>query len=108
MQMTEHDIHQYLTKIYKIPVKNIRVDIEEGIARKAHPGNYLVKDDDTKVAYITLGENMTFSFPALWTDETLAHQFQSKEEMDKIKDQVGDHVDDREHHRPGLPTWFNL
>ena len=51
---------------------------------------------------------MTFSFPALWTDETLAHQFQSKEEMDKIKDQVGDHVDDREHHRPGLPTWFNL
>ena len=54
------------------------------------------------------GENMTFSFPALWTDETLAHQFQSKEEMDKIKDQVGDHVDDREHHRPGLPTWFNL
>ena len=25
-----------------------------GIARKAHPGNYLVKDDDTKVAYITL------------------------------------------------------
>ena len=41
MEMTEHDVKQYLEKIYKVPVKHIKMDIDIGEAFGYNLGSYL-------------------------------------------------------------------
>lgn len=54
MEMTSHDIKNYLEKIYKIDVVQVNTRIALGKTR-ADPGKaYIVKDDDIKYAYVTL------------------------------------------------------
>ena len=36
MQMTHHDVKQYLEKIYKVPVKHVRLEVETGELSATH------------------------------------------------------------------------
>ena len=54
--MTRYDIKNYLEKIYKIPVVDVRTVNKMGKTRQNAFGNYLVNDKDFKVAFVTLPE----------------------------------------------------
>lgn len=54
MEMTEHDINNYLTKIYKIPVVAVRTEVRMGEFIRDPARKYIKKKDDFRVAIITL------------------------------------------------------
>lgn len=54
MQMTTHDIKNYLEKIYKIPVIGVRTRIAMGETQRDPVAGYVTKKDDEKIAYVTL------------------------------------------------------
>lgn len=54
MEMTKHDIKNYLTKIYNVPVVDVRTKIALGRFRKDPGKGYIVKDDDIKYAMVTM------------------------------------------------------
>lgn len=54
MEMTKFDVAQYLEKIYNIPVMHVRTRINLGRFKRNIGGRYIIKEDDTKMAYITL------------------------------------------------------
>ena len=56
--MTKYDIKNYLEKIYKVPVADVRTLNKMGKTRQNAFGSYIVKDDDYKMAYVTLPPGM--------------------------------------------------
>lgn len=54
MEMTKYDVKNYLEKIYKIPVVDVRTRIKMGMFKRALDGGYVIKEDDIKVAYAIL------------------------------------------------------
>lgn len=53
-EMTKVDVKNYLEKIYKVPVSEVRTLNKMGKTRRNGMGEYVVKDDDYKVAFVTL------------------------------------------------------
>lgn len=53
MEMTKHDIKNYLDKIYNVKSVDVRTRIALGNTKRNLRG-YVVKDDDIKYAYVTL------------------------------------------------------
>lgn len=54
MEMTKYDIKNYLEKIYNVPVVDVRTKICLGKFRKDIGKGYVIKDDDRKLAFVTL------------------------------------------------------
>lgn len=54
MEMTKHDIRNYLEKIYNVPVVDVRTRITLGKFKKDIVKGYITKEDDIKFAFITL------------------------------------------------------
>ena len=56
--MTKHDIKNYLEKIYKVPVANVKTINKMGATRRNIYSSAIVQDDDYKVAFVTLPPGM--------------------------------------------------
>lgn len=54
MQMTKYDVKNYLEKIYKLNVLDVRTRISPGKTQKDLVLGYITKKDDEKLAYVTL------------------------------------------------------
>lgn len=54
IEMTKHDIRNYLQKIYNIKCVDVRTRICMPRTRKDPIKGYIIKDDDMKYAYVTL------------------------------------------------------
>lgn len=54
MEMTRHDVKNYLRDIYKVPVVEVRTRIELGEFKQNFYKKYIQKKDDIKYAYVTL------------------------------------------------------
>lgn len=54
MEMTKYDVKNYLEKIYKVPVVEVRTRIGMGRAKRDPVAGYVIKEEDTKYAYVTL------------------------------------------------------
>lgn len=60
MQMTKYDVKNYLEKIYKLPVVNVRTRIEMGSTKRDQVYGYVTKNDDVKIAYVTMVNKICF------------------------------------------------
>uniref|UniRef100_A0A2P2I403 Large ribosomal subunit protein uL23m n=2 Tax=Hirondellea gigas TaxID=1518452 RepID=A0A2P2I403_9CRUS len=107
MKMTKYDIHNYLTKIYKLPVADIKLDVVMGEFTRAAPTGYIIKAEDVKVAYVTLGENQTFEFPNIFPSEKVNKDMKQTEDVQRVKDDYKSKTV-REDDRPSIPSWFGL
>ncbi|XP_050024517.2 large ribosomal subunit protein uL23m [Dermacentor andersoni] len=108
VQMTKYDVKNYLEKIYKVPVADVRTAIMQGKIRKAEGKSYLVKEDDFRVAFVTLPQGETFTYPDLFSkvasvekEKALKKQAEEAEKMQKVYIR-------KDPHREGLPNWFGL
>lgn len=106
MQMTKYDVKNYLEKIYKLPVVDVRTRIEMGKTKRDQTMGYVTKEDDVKIAYVTLPRTEEFTFPEL---------FSKKEEQKKAEEKSLDESKqgfkrflDRNKKRPGAPGWYSI
>lgn len=53
-EMTKHDIKNYLTKIYNIPVVDVRTEVRLGEFFRDQVKKYIKKKEDYRVAIVTL------------------------------------------------------
>ncbi|KAF5285618.1 hypothetical protein FQR65_LT13099 [Abscondita terminalis] len=106
MEMTKHDIKNYLEKIYNVSCAHIRTRIELGKTRSEPGRGYIIKDDDIKYAYIVLPKSEVFEFPDIFPkpkEDQKDHE-KALDEMKKNHEQYLKKNQDRQ----GLPTWFSF
>lgn len=105
MEMTHYDVKNYLEKIYKVPVINVRTEIKMGEIKKQKDKGYIIKDDDQKYAFVTMPKDHKFEFPNFFPGDTRisSEMKQVQAAQDEHKRQEYKHKD-----RPDLPNWFGL
>lgn len=54
MEMSKIDVKNYLAKIYNVPVIEVQTHIKSGRTFKDHYFSYVKKNDDVKIACVTL------------------------------------------------------
>ncbi|CAD5119918.1 DgyrCDS8497 [Dimorphilus gyrociliatus] len=113
-QMTNHDVKQYLEKVYRIPVRRVRTTLlrpeeKEGFARVLDHKNKLIRrnisdrDDQIRMAFVQLADGYEYTFPNLFKSET--PEDKDLKEASKIKDSY--FKDKRvSWDMSDLPSWF--
>ncbi|KAK7108759.1 large ribosomal subunit protein uL23m-like [Littorina saxatilis] len=104
-QMSVIDVKNYLEKVYKVPVLDVRTKVFAGkdITQQAR-GHVLAKEEDHKKAYVQLADGESFEFPDLFEENKPATEKQAKE----VKKQERTGLEDQRKHwdRLTIPTWF--
>lgn len=126
MEMTKFDVQNYLEKIYKVPVIEVRTRVDMGKTFKEPGRGYVIKRDDSKIAYVTLvrmtsgftnktaylyslplqPKDQKFVFPDLFekaSDSKEEHEKSLKETKDNYKKFL-----ERTKTRPGAPGWYSF
>ncbi|XP_053612122.1 large ribosomal subunit protein uL23m [Plodia interpunctella] len=106
MEMTKTDIKNYLEKIYKVPVIEVRTKILLGRFRRDYGKGYIVKDDDEKHAFVTLPKSMQFEFPNIF-ENAKDEEEESMKSLDEAKKSYKNYID-RNKDRPDVPSWFSI
>uniref|UniRef100_A0A023FFK2 Large ribosomal subunit protein uL23m n=1 Tax=Amblyomma cajennense TaxID=34607 RepID=A0A023FFK2_AMBCJ len=108
VQMTKYDVKNYLEKIYKVPVADVRTKIMQGKIRKAEGKAYLVKEDDYRVAFVTLPKGEEFTFPDLFSKTALKEKEESMQKQMEHSQELQKTFIREDPHRHGLPSWFGI
>lgn len=107
MEMTKYDVRNYLERIYKIPVVDVRTRIAMGSTKRDAMKGYITKAEDTKLAYVTLPKDMKFEFPNLFPDESKQKLEDDKKSLDEAKKNHKKYLE-KNKDRPGTPGWFSI
>lgn len=108
VQMTQFDVKNYLEKIYRVPVAQVETKIVLGDFKAEKTKRYMIKDDDYRLATVTLPEGCTFKFPTLFPQEKIR---KATEDMRKHQEQVDEHERTYQREDPNrqhVPSWFAL
>lgn len=106
MKMSKIDVKNYLTKIYNVPVKEVRTFIKKGMLIR-HPTGREVEEPDQKYAFVTMEKNAEFFFPNLFPDVVRKAQEKDEENYNDAINKMRLHQNQK-WHRAGAPTWFSL
>jgi len=107
--MTTLDVKNYLEKIYKVPVMEVRTVIHGGRTHHRRVDNELYKDDDKKFAYVTLRSEESFKFPDVVMGEKAdEEQMKADDDVTKTKKEFQKATKPNQIGRKGLPTFFGL
>ncbi|XP_061387892.1 large ribosomal subunit protein uL23m-like [Musca vetustissima] len=106
MEMTKYDVKNYLEKIYKVPVMDVRTRIALGSTKRDTTYGYVTKNDDMKLAYVTLPKEMEFTFPDMFEKKDDAKKADEKA-MEDTKQGFKKFLD-RNKKRPGTPGWYSI
>lgn len=70
---------------------------------------YVTKDEDVKIAYVTLPKDVKFTFPDIFPSDAEAKKQQRDDEkaLDQSKDAFKDYLD-RNKKRQNLPSWYSI
>ncbi|XP_054268503.1 39S ribosomal protein L23, mitochondrial [Macrosteles quadrilineatus] len=107
-EMTNHDIRNYLEKIYKVKVADVRSNIVTGEFKTAGKENYIVKDDDYKTAYVTLPLGETFEFPKLISETIKEKEEKTLNDTQKSLKDIQKKFLEKNKNRHGLPGWYSI
>ncbi|XP_055902863.1 39S ribosomal protein L23, mitochondrial [Eupeodes corollae] len=107
MQMTRYDIANYLEKIYQVPVKHVRTRIALGSTKRDQVYGYVTKDEDAKIAYVTLPKETKFTFPEVTVGKDGDQSEKDEKAMDESKKGFKSFLD-RNKKRPGTPGWYSI
>ncbi|CAG9818270.1 unnamed protein product [Phaedon cochleariae] len=108
MEMTKHDVKNYLEKIYNIKCVDVRTRIHMPKTRRDPGKGYVIKDEDTKYAYVTMPKEESFKFPDLFETET---KEKIVEDHDKAMKQAKEGFQDflkKNKDRANMPGWFTI
>uniref|UniRef100_A0A2H8TPH9 Large ribosomal subunit protein uL23m n=1 Tax=Melanaphis sacchari TaxID=742174 RepID=A0A2H8TPH9_9HEMI len=108
--MTNYDIENYLTKIYKIKVIKVESNIENGKLKRPIYNKYgpIVKEDDFRRAFVTMPKDQEFEFPNVCHTEEFKKRTSEDEKSSKISQDMYKDYLKKQGNRPGLPGWFSF
>lgn len=75
MEMTKHDIKNYLTKIYNVPVVDVHTEVRLGEFHQDTVKKYVKKKDDYRVAIVTMVSGRSLD-PFLFAPIFLIYSFE--------------------------------
>nr|CAH0103003.1 unnamed protein product [Daphnia galeata] len=102
-QMTKLDVKQYLEKIYNLPVIHVSTYNRMGKTKTA-PNRYVTKEQDEKIAFVTLEKDQKFTFPEIYGNNDIL------KEQDKAMKQTKEMYAQKTKvniSKQGVPTWFS-
>ncbi|CAH1716645.1 39S ribosomal protein L23, mitochondrial [Aphis gossypii] len=108
--MTNYDIENYLTKIYKIKVIKVESSIENGKLKRSIMNKYgpIIKEDDFRRAFVTMPRDQEFEFPDVCNTEESKKRNTEDEKSSKISQDMYKDYLKKQGDRPGLPGWFSF
>ncbi|VDL69399.1 unnamed protein product [Nippostrongylus brasiliensis] len=85
VRMTRHEIREYLTKIYNLPVRSVRTEVRMGDISWSTPldeqyKKAMWKEKDKKIAYVFMSKDFDFVRPNLFEADD------EEQELQKAKD----------------------
>ncbi|XP_076162363.1 mitochondrial ribosomal protein L23 isoform X2 [Ptiloglossa arizonensis] len=104
MEMTRFDVRNYLEKIYNVYPVKVNTRIAFGKTKKCELGNYVIKDDDIKIAYVTLPKDQKFVYPTLFDKKE--DMIRLEEQLEEMKEKTKQYV--KENKMPSFPNWFTV
>lgn len=127
MEMTKHDVKNYLEKIYNVKTVDIRTRIGLGKTRRDLSKGYVTKDEDVKYAYAILVSNCNhhshcnklktllllqpknekFEYPNIFPSDKKEADESEKKSLDESKKGFEDFLQ-RNNSTPGTPGWFSV
>ncbi|XP_026678493.1 probable 39S ribosomal protein L23, mitochondrial [Diaphorina citri] len=109
LAMTNHDIKNYLEKIYNVTVKHVESTLENGKLKRSYGKvGFITKEEDYRRAIVTLPKTESFTFPDICPKEK---QEESEKERKEMKEQQANALKkftDRNSNNPGIPNWFRI
>ncbi|PSN45602.1 putative 39S ribosomal protein L23 [Blattella germanica] len=105
-EMTQQDVKNYLEKIYNVPVIQVKTTNIQGRTKQDSVQGYVTKEDDFKMAYVTLPKDQHFEFPEMFAEGNQMMEEQVKQ-MDEMKKNHKKFLD-QANKRPGVPGWFSF
>jgi len=106
--MTNYDIKNYLEKIYNIPVMHVSSEMKDAPTTMNEKKYVVKREDDYRLAIITLPRDMKFEFPSLDADTVKTEDEKKQEEaMQTFQKSYNANVKIKKG-RYGLPIWFNV
>ncbi|XP_059622205.1 large ribosomal subunit protein uL23m [Phlebotomus argentipes] len=106
LEMTKHDIRNYLEKIYKIPVVDVRTRIAMGKTSEDPDFGFVKKAEDQRLVYVTLPKDMTFEFPNIFPEEK-KDKLKEEKSLDEAKNNHKKFLE-RNKSRPSVPGWYSI
>ena len=112
-EMTKFDVKQYLEKIYKVPVmdvktKNISGPTWQNVLKRAIDRKHeLYKEDDFKVAYVIMPKDYKFEFPDV-TTKPESEQKQEKEAEGEVELAKKQYIKYAKGVKRGVPSFFGI
>lgn len=102
-------MRNYLEKIYKLPVVDVRTRIAMGKTKREERSGYIIKEEDAKLAYVTFPKEVSFKFPNLFPKESES-QKNLKDDEKSLEDAKNRYKQflDRNKKRRALPGWFSI
>uniref|UniRef100_A0A6B2EFW6 Large ribosomal subunit protein uL23m n=1 Tax=Phlebotomus kandelakii TaxID=1109342 RepID=A0A6B2EFW6_9DIPT len=106
LEMTKHDIKNYLEKIYEVPVVEVRTRIASGKTTRDPNFGYVKKAEDLKIAYVTLPRDTSFEFPDIFPKDK-KEKMKEEKSLDEAKKNYKKFLD-RNKSRPSVPGWYSI
>lgn len=106
---TNHDVRSYLKKIYGLPILDVRTRIEMGSTQRDKVVGYVTKEDDVKLAYVTLPKELNFEWPELFPSdaETKKQRREDEKSLETSKEVFKKYLE-KSKARKGLPGWYSI
>lgn len=106
--MTELDVRNYLTKIYKLPVVEVRSVVRSKMGNPPGNAGDVIKEEDYRLAYVTMPVEFKFVYPDIFpadkVNEDVKDENQGKEAAKTLADKhTRQHWD-----RVGVPPWYSF
>lgn len=88
---------------------DVRTRLALGKTQRDKVQGYVTKNEDFKIAYLTLPKDVKFTYPDLYPSEAEAKKQKREDEksLDQSKDAFKSFLD-RNKKRPDLPGWYSL
>lgn len=87
----------------------MRTRIAMGKTRRDRKIGYVIKEDDTKLAYVTFPREVKFTYPNIFPTEAEEKEKKREDEraLDASKEEFQKFID-KNKNRKGLPGWFSF
>jgi large subunit ribosomal protein L23 len=87
-RMSRFDVQEYLEKIYKLPVREVRIRNEMGEITWNTPLDYekrhaLWKEEDRKFAFVFFPKDIVFNFPIIFTKDEFEDEVSKLQKFNK-------------------------
>lgn len=98
-----------MEKIYKLPVVDVRTRIALGKTKREERAGYIIKEEDSKLAYVMFPKEVKFNFPNLFPEDAATKKDQKDDEksLDEAKNKFKEFLD-RNKKRRALPGWYSI